>query len=966
MSHASLPLKFIWIVTLLVTEASADTTFQDIQPIFTKYCAGCHNGEESNGGLALDDYAAIRKGGDSGPAVTPGSAASSALVQMLTGKTEPRMPPEDEPRPSDQEIRQLIDWINDGAAGPQQASGRPNDQPLPFATSIPPAEGTATPVTAIAFSPDGDALAVARFETIELWSADGTKQTGVLSDLPGKVNSLAFSYDGRYLLAGTGVSGLKGEAILWRIADGKIVRRYGQHRDILYAAAISPNGRFVATAGYDRRLQISDFDTAEIIRKINGHNGAVYDLAFDPDSKRMSTASADATIKVWRVDDGMRLDTRSEPLKEQHSTAISPDGTLLAGAGADNRLRIWRLVSLDHEEINPLLFARYAHERAIEVVRFTPDGTRLVSVGRDGWIKIWSVDGMRLEKSLPKQTVGVDAIAISRRDSIALGRMNGTFEVFHLAANSLSDAPGGPPSDDAAAPTTLASQTAAPNADIDNQNAIDAIDEREPNDGIANSQAVLAPFEVRGHIHHVGVDGRSNGDGSDADVDVYRFQSEQGQRWVMTVDASRRESKLDSKIEVLDAQGKPVPRVLLQAVRDSYFTFRGKNSTQIGDFRLHNWQEMSLDQLLYCNGEVVKLYHYPRGPDSGFNVYPNFGSRHTFFDTPALAHALHEPCYIVEPHLPGASLPNNGLPSFTIYYENDDDSQRTLGADSRLHFVAPVDGEYCVRVSDVRGFEGKDYHYRLSVKEANPRFTIKKVHESAPKVPRGSGRKFGIEIERFDGFSDPVDIEIDDLPDGLTIPGPLTVERDQYRVWAQVRASADASEQVVDQAEKPITVRAVAQAHGRRVEEEASLGKPKLTEPPKLLVQLTADVDDDQTPGTVPVIMVKAGGTTTARLTVERNGYEGRVNFGKEEAAVNLPHGVYVDNTGLNGVLIPEGQTERIFFITAEPWVQSQERVIFLEAEEAGRPTSNPAILRVVGNENLSASVQQNNSSKDR
>ena len=58
--------------------------------------------------------------------------------------------------------------------------------------------------------------------------------------------------------------------------------------------------------------------------------------------------------------------------------------------------------------------------------------------------------------------------------------------------------------------------------------------------------------------------------------------------------------------------------MLLQAVRDSYFTFRGKNDSESDDFRVFNWEEMRINEYLYANGEVVKFWLYPRGPDSGF------------------------------------------------------------------------------------------------------------------------------------------------------------------------------------------------------------------------------------------------------------------------------------------------------------------------------------------------------------
>ena len=85
------------------------------------------------------------------------------------------------------------------------------------------------------------------------------------------------------------------------------------------------------------------------------------------------------------------------------------------------------------------------------------------------------------------------------------------------------------------------------------------------------------------------------------------------------------------------------------------------------------------------------------------------------------------------------------------------------------------------------------------------------------------------------------------------------------------------------------------------------------------------------------------------RLRVQRNGHNGVIGFGKQEAALNLPHGVYVDNTGLNGVLLLAGQNERTVFITAEPWVKSTERPIFFEAHAAEKPTTSPVMIRVVG-----------------
>jgi hypothetical protein len=62
----------------------------------------------------------------------------------------------------------------------------------------------------------------------------------------------------------------------------------------------------------------------------------------------------------------------------------------------------------------------------------------------------------------------------------------------------------------------------------------------------------------------------------------------------------------------------------------------------------------------------------------------------------------------------------------------------------------------------------------------------------------------------------------------------------------------------------------------------------------------------------------------------------------------NLPHGCYVDNIGLSGLLIPAGQSVREVFLTAAPWVDPQTRMFHLRAKVDGNPATLPIQIRVV------------------
>jgi hypothetical protein len=111
-----------------------------------------------------------------------------------------------------------------------------------------------------------------------------------------------------------------------------------------------------------------------------------------------------------------------------------------------------------------------------------------------------------------------------------------------------------------------------------------------------------------------------------------------------------------------------------------------------------------------------------------------------------------------------------------------------------------------------------------------------------------------------------------------------------------------------------------------------NFGAIKLGAKPKLLVHLEP-----------AEIVVAPGSTVTATLKVERNGHDDLVTFSVD----NLPHGVIVDNIGLNGVLLPKGETERQIFITADSWVGETSRPAFAIESQAGGQCSQPVMVHV-------------------
>ena len=919
---------------------------RDVAPLLRTYCAGCHSGGDPEGGLSVETFATLRRGGSAGDPLTPGDAARSLLATRIAATGDDHMPPDGEAQPSPAEIAILHRWIAGGATAP------PVDLPILTTLTVPrlPPSAGPLPVTALAVATDGG-LATARDRVVTIIAPGGEPRP--FTDPPGRVTALHFVGDGTRLLLAGGIAGLTGSAQLRDAGSGGLLTTFGPHRDILHDAEVSPDGTLVATAGYDRSVKLWRVSDGALVRSIDVHNGPVFDLAWHPSGRVLASASADETVKLWRTADGLRLDTLNEPQGEVRAVCFTPDGRHVVAAGRDRRIHLWQVTTLDAPGLNPPLVARFAHESPIVCLALSADGTLLASSAEDASMNLWSLPDVALVAALPPQE-DVAAVLVPTADGFRAGLMNG--RVIDLpratavaSAHPASDgapsaAPPGStaePSSLPAEPSSLPAEPSSLPAEPSSQPAEPVeVAETEPNDAPPSAIATAGAVLVSGTIARPG------------DVDLVRFPARAGQTLLLETRAARAKSPLDPRIEVLHAvgprAGAPVERVVLQATRDSWFTFRGKDSGQSDDFRLHNWAEMELDELLFAGGEVVQLWLYPRGPDSGFKVYPGSGSRRPLFDTTAVTHALGEPAWIVQPLLPGAEPTPNGLPVFRLAYDNDDAANRRLGVDSQLLFTAPADGDYLARVSDVRGFGGPEFTYALTIRPARPRFTVA-VGGMAPKVSPGSGREITFTVTRDEGFDGAVEIVVDALPSGFSMPGPITIEAGQDRAVAVLMASPEAV--APDEAlDKLVRVTATATIDGRSVTQDlGSLGDIQRADVPKLTVEILDAAGRGRAAPEEPLVFsIRPGATLTARVRAVRHDFAGRIELGGDDSGRNLPHGTYVDNIGLNGLLIVEGQTEREFFITAAPIAKPGRRLFHLRATADGGQCSLPAVLEVL------------------
>jgi hypothetical protein len=462
------------------------------------------------------------------------------------------------------------------------------------------------------------------------------------------------------------------------------------------------------------------------------------------------------------------------------------------------------------------------------------------------------------------------------------------------------------------------------------------VSEVEGNDDLAKAQVVSIPANINGLVAKA------------ADTDHFAFDAKKGQTWIIETNAAQAGSPADTKLEVLHPDGKPVARLLMQAVRDSYNNFRSVDANN-PDIRLQNWEEMELNEYVWFNGDIMKIFRMPRGPDGGCFFYINDGKRRAYFDTSATSHSLDEPCYVVQPYPLGSSIAANGLPIFTLNYQNDDSGDRKIGRDSRLTFTAPADGRFVVKVTDTRGWGGERFVYSLAIREPKPDFSVKLAGMN-PTVMPGASVGFSFRAERTDNFDDPIQIDISGLPAGYWATSPLIIEAGHDLISGSLHAMPDAKADA-DWSKLKITSKGKAITH-----DAGTFGKVTLGAKPKFIIVMEPDlggkavmreIQDETQPLEITLV---PGQTVKAWIRAVRQGNDGLINLDVH----GLPHGVIVDDIGLNGVQIREKENERPIFFRAANWVADQDKLIHAalssarnEHDSAGLQTSFPMLMKI-------------------
>jgi WD40 repeat protein len=279
-------------------------------------------------------------------------------------------------------------------------------------------EGCESPVFALAWSPDGRALAASGFgPTVTIRDRETGRVRSIESGSGQHRFIIGWSGDGRRLIVG----GVDEAVEAWDVAVNgpgevhKVTRpedrsdasrmiseasRGGPIRvrgsiewrtswlpasdHLALTAAFAPDGLSIVTAEVDQALRVWDARSNRLRFTLRGDNRGVSCVSYSPDSSRIASGGGGA-LRVWDAKSGELLTTLGDRIVGTAVIAFSPDGTRLAGANWDRTIRVWELSNgFERAKLG-------GHDGQVLSLAWSPDGRTLASGGYDSTVKLWDL-----------------------------------------------------------------------------------------------------------------------------------------------------------------------------------------------------------------------------------------------------------------------------------------------------------------------------------------------------------------------------------------------------------------------------------------------------------------------------------------------------------------------------------------------------------------------------------------------
>jgi WD40 repeat protein/serine/threonine protein kinase/energy-coupling factor transporter ATP-binding protein EcfA2 len=287
---------------------------------------------------------------------------------------------------------------------------------------------------AMAFSPDGQTLAIGEVNgALMLWDVANGQHLRTYFSHSDWISDIEFSGDGRFMATAS----FDRQAVVWEVSD-RTARWKVLHDNAVSTIAVGPGGEQLATADIEGNVRIWDIGPA-----VNRDTGSpiegdltettlqfrlpvVTEMKFSPDGRTLAVLVPGQSIYVWDVFSGKQLLQIPGANTFSSGIAFSPDGAYLAGASAATGTTVWD--ARTGEERLAL------HDTASHAeIAFSADGRTLALAANDGTVVFWDLETGSERLRLPGGSSDFSSVAISYEGKLlATSGQDGTTQIWEI------------------------------------------------------------------------------------------------------------------------------------------------------------------------------------------------------------------------------------------------------------------------------------------------------------------------------------------------------------------------------------------------------------------------------------------------------------------------------------------------------------------------------------------------------